>query len=111
VSNGLIVAHYLSEDRKADGEIAPHLIKQVGKNDSITASRVYTAANDQLKEGGQIKIHPRTNTLSPLQMKQLLDSEISTSNQSMKTVCYPRKEHQVTIVKVKLKTCSFDIKN
>ena len=27
VSHGLIVAHYLSEDRKTDGEIAPHLIK------------------------------------------------------------------------------------
>ena len=62
---GFIVAHYLSEDRKTDCEIAPHLIKQVGKIDSITAdkgydqSRVYVAANDQLKEGGQINIHPR----------------------------------------------------
>ena len=27
VSNGLIVAHYLSKDRKIDSEIAPHLIK------------------------------------------------------------------------------------
>ena len=66
---GFIVAHYLSEDRKTDCEIAPHLIKQVGKIDSITAdkgydqSRVYVAANDQLKEGGQINIHPRANAV------------------------------------------------
>jgi hypothetical protein len=69
VNNGFIVAHYLSEDRKTDGEIAPHLIKQVGKIDSITAdkaydqSRVYEAANDQLKEGGQINIHSRENAV------------------------------------------------
>ena len=69
MSNGLIVAKCLSEDRKIDGEIAPHLIKQVGKIDSITAdkrydqSRVYTVANDQLKEGGQINIHPRVNAV------------------------------------------------
>ena len=67
VSNGFIVAHYLSEDRKTDGEIAPHLIKQVGKIDSITAdkgydqSRVYESANDQLKDGGQFNIHPKSN--------------------------------------------------
>ena len=69
MSNGFIVAHYLSEDRKTDGEIAPHLIKQVGKVDSITADkgydqcRVYTAANDQLKDRGQINIHPRANAV------------------------------------------------
>ena len=69
VSTGFIVTHYLSEDRKTDGEIAPHLIKQVGKIDSITAdkgydqSRVYEAANDQLKEGGQINIHQRANAV------------------------------------------------
>ena len=67
VSVGLIVAHYLSEDRKTDGEIAPHLIKKVGKIDSITAdkgydqSRVYEALNDHLKEGGQINIYYRAN--------------------------------------------------
>ena len=65
VSNGLIVAHYLSEDRETDGEIDPQLIMQVGKKDSITVdkgydqSRVYAAVNDQLKESGQINIHPR----------------------------------------------------
>ena len=38
---------------------------QVGKKDSITVdkgydqSRVYAAVNDQLKESGQINIHPR----------------------------------------------------
>ena len=59
------MAYYLSEDQKTDGEIAPHLIKQVGKIDSITddeaydQSRIYEAANDQLKEVGQINIHPR----------------------------------------------------
>ena len=69
VSNGLIVAHYLSEDRNTDGELAPHLIHQVGRIDSITADkaydqrRVYEAANDQLKEGGQINIHPRANAV------------------------------------------------
>ena len=69
VSNGFIVAHWVSEDQKSDGEIAPHLIKQVGKIDSITAdkgydqSRVYEAANDALKGHGQINIHPRANAV------------------------------------------------
>ena len=69
VSNGLIVAHYPGEDRKTDGEIAPQLIKQIGKIDSITAdkaydqSRVYEAANDALKDHGQINIHPRANAV------------------------------------------------
>ena len=39
--NQTSLAHYLSEDRKTDGEIAPHLIKQVGKLDSITADKGY----------------------------------------------------------------------
>ena len=69
VSHGLIVANQLSEDRTTDGEIAPHLIHQVEQIDSITAdkgydqSRVYEAANDTLKEGGQINIHPRANAV------------------------------------------------
>jgi hypothetical protein len=69
VSHELIVANQLSEDRKTDDEIAPHLFHQVGQIDSITAdkgyeqSRVYEAANDQLKEGSQINIHPRANTV------------------------------------------------
>jgi len=68
-SNGFIVANLLSEYQKTDGEIAPNLIHQVGRIDSITAdkaydqSRVYEAANDQLKEGGQINIHPRANAV------------------------------------------------
>ena len=41
VSNVFIVAHYLSADRKTDGEIGPHLIKQVSKIDSITADKGY----------------------------------------------------------------------
>ena len=54
---------------ESDGEIAPHLIKQVGKIDSITAdkaydqSRVYKAVDDQLKEGGQINLQPRANAV------------------------------------------------
>jgi septal ring-binding cell division protein DamX len=48
--------------------------------------------------------------LFPLQKKQHLDSEINMSNLSMKTVCYPGKEHQVTNVKVRLKIPFFDIK-
>jgi len=69
VSHGLIVANQLSEDRKTDGEIAPHLIHQVGQMDSITPdkgydqSRVYEAANHCLKVGGEINIHPRVNAV------------------------------------------------
>ena len=69
VSNGLIVAKWLSEYRKTDGEIAPNLIHQVGRIDSITAdkaydqSRVYEAANDALKYRGQINIYPRANAV------------------------------------------------
>ena len=69
MSNGLIVANCLSEDRKTDGEIAPNLIHQVGRIDSMTAdqaydqSHVYEARNDQLKEDGHIKIHSRTNAV------------------------------------------------
>ena len=69
VSNGLIVAKWLSEYRKTDGEIAPNLIHQVGRIDSITAdkaydqSRVYEAVNNQLKKGGQINIPPRANAV------------------------------------------------
>jgi hypothetical protein len=69
VSHGLIVANQLSEDRKTDDEIAPHLIHKVGQIDSITVdkgydqSRVYKPAHDKLKEGGQINIHPRVNAV------------------------------------------------
>ena len=69
VSNGLIVAKWLSEYRKTDGEIAPNLIHQVGRIDSITAdkaydqSRVYEASNDHMNEAGQINIHPRANAV------------------------------------------------
>ena len=69
MSKGLIVANHLSEDRKPDGKIAPNLIHQVGHINSITAdkgydqSRVYEAANDCLKEGGKVNIHPRVNAV------------------------------------------------
>jgi hypothetical protein len=76
VSNGFIVVNCLSEDRKTYGEIAPNLIHQVGRIDSITAdkaydqSRVYEATNDTLKEGGQINIHPRANAVVSASKKQ-----------------------------------------
>ena len=63
------MANLLSEYQKTDGEIAPNLIHQVGRIDSITAdkvydqSRVYEAANDQLKEGGQVNIYPRADSV------------------------------------------------
>ena len=69
MSNGLIIANCLSEDRKTNGETAPNLIQHLDQIDSITAdkaydpSRVYEAANDKLKEGGQINIHPRANAV------------------------------------------------
>ena len=71
VSNGFIVVNCLSEYRKPDGEIAPSLIHQVGRIDSITAdkaydqSRVYEAANDTL-----INIHPRANAVVSASKKQ-----------------------------------------
>ena len=55
--------------RKTDGEIAPNLIHQFGRIDSITAdkaydqSRVYEASNDHMNEAGQINIHPRSNAV------------------------------------------------
>ena len=54
VSNRFIVAKCLSEDRKTDGEVAPHFIKPVSKIDSSTAdkaydqSRIYEVENDHL---------------------------------------------------------------
>ena len=141
MSNGFIVAHYLSEERKTDGEIAPHLIKQVGKIDSITAdkgydqSRVYEAANDQLKEGGQINIHPRANAAISATDEAALrqrNQHIKSINQDgalawRRTSGYYRQseveimffryenligdEHLVITVKVRLKIWSFDIKN
>ena len=68
-SNGFILANLLSEYQKTDGEIAPNLIHQVGRIDSITAdkaydqSRVYEASNDHMNEAGQINIHPRANAV------------------------------------------------
>lgn len=61
------MASFLSEYRKTDGEIAPNLIYQVGRIDSIIAnkaydqSRVYEASNDHMNEACQINIHPRAN--------------------------------------------------
>jgi hypothetical protein len=40
-------------------------------------SRVYEAANDVLKEGGQINIHPRQMQLFQLLIKLHLDNEIN----------------------------------
>ena len=61
--------HVITDDKTHDVSIASKLIQQVGEIDSITAdkgydqSRVYEAANDQLKEGGQLNIHPRANAV------------------------------------------------
>ena len=69
MSNGFFVANYLSEYQKTDGEIAPNLIHQFGRIDSIAAdkaydqSRVYKASNDHMNEAGQINIHPRVNAV------------------------------------------------
>ena len=69
VSNGLILAKWLSEYRKTDSEIAPNLIHQVVRMDSITAdkaydqSRVYEASNDHMNEAGQINSQPRANAV------------------------------------------------
>ena len=40
-SNRFIVANLLSEYQKTDGEIAPNLIHQVGRIDSMTADKAY----------------------------------------------------------------------
>ena len=67
--NGFIVADFLIEYRKTDGEIVPYLIHQVERIGSITAekghdqSRVFTAVNDQPNEGCQINIPPRANVV------------------------------------------------
>ena len=70
LSNGFIVAKYLSEHRKTVDEIAPHLIHQVGRVDSITAdkaydqTREYEATNDHMGDVAQINIYPRVNAVT-----------------------------------------------
>ena len=67
VSDGLIVASHLTDERVPDGNIAPDLIGQTGDVDSIAADKgydqigVYEAAQVHLKQGGEIIIHPRAN--------------------------------------------------
>ena len=67
VSNGLIIANHLTDERRCDGAIAPILIGQTGHIDSITADKgydqigVYEAAQVHLKQGGKIIIHPKAN--------------------------------------------------
>ena len=91
VSNGLIVAKWLSEYRKTDGEIAPNLIHQVGRIDSITAdkaydqSRVYEASNDRMKLVKSTFTQGQMQSFQ-LRMKLHLDSEINISSPSTKTV-------------------------
>ena len=69
LSTHLILFDRLMHQRQTDGEIAPNLIHQVGRVDSITAdkaydqSRVYEASNDHMNEAGQINIHPRANAV------------------------------------------------
>ena len=65
----MIIAKWLSKYQKTAGEIAPHLIKQVGKIDLITADkgydqrRVCEVANAALKYRDQINSHPRENAV------------------------------------------------
>ena len=67
MSDGLIVASYLTDERVPDGHIAPDLIGQTGHIDSIAADKgydqigVYEVAQVHLKPGGKIMIHPRAN--------------------------------------------------
>ena len=69
MSNGLIVAKWLSEYQKTDGEIAVNLIHQCGSTNSITADKSYDqicvckASKDHTNEAGQINIHLRVNAI------------------------------------------------
>ena len=66
---GELGRHFFGLGRAPNSEIAPNLIHQVGRIDSITAdkaydqSRVYEASNDHMNEAGQINIHPRANAV------------------------------------------------
>ena len=88
----MIKVKWLSEYQKTDGEIAPHLMHQVGPIDSITFdkaydhSRVYKALNDHMNAVGQFNIHPEQILLFQLRMNLHLDSEINILSPSTKTV-------------------------
>ena len=76
VSDGLIVASQLTDERVPDGNIAPDLIKQAGSISALTADKaydqidVYQAAIDRGSTDLKLLIHPRT------------DAVISASNQA-----------------------------
>jgi len=76
VSDGLIVASHLTDERVPDGSIAPNLIKQAGSINALTADKaydqidVYQAAIDRGSTDLKLLIHPRT------------DAVISASNQA-----------------------------
>ena len=67
VSDGLIVASHLTDERVPDGNIAPDLIGQTGDVDSIAADKgydqigVYEAALTHLNKNGETIIHTRAN--------------------------------------------------
>ena len=76
VSDGLIVASHLTDERVLDRNIAPDLIKQAGSISALTTDKaydqidVYQAAIDHGSTDLKLLIHPRT------------DAVISASNQA-----------------------------
>ena len=96
VSNGLIVASNLADERGCDGTIAPTLIRQTGHIDSIVADKgydqigVYEVVQVHLKPGGKIMIHPRANGV----VSASGESALRQRNQhtSAKMVCCPGEE-------------------
>ena len=76
MSDGLIVASHLADERVPDGNIAIDLIKQAGSMSALTADKayvqidVYQAAIDHGSTDPELLIHPRT------------DAVISASNQA-----------------------------
>ena len=69
VSDGLIVASHLTDERVPDGSIAPNLIKQAGSINALTADKaydqidVYQAAIDRGSTDLKLLIHPRTDAV------------------------------------------------
>jgi hypothetical protein len=69
VSDGLIVASQLTDERVPDGDIAPDLIKRAGSLSALTGDKayhqidVYQAAIDQGSTDLKLLIHPRTDAV------------------------------------------------
>ena len=70
VSDGLIVASQLTDERVPDGNIAPDLIKQAGSINALIADKaydqidVYQAAIDRGSTDLKLLIHPRTDAVT-----------------------------------------------